>query len=563
MIDTPRPASGPALAFAASLVLLFVLMRFPGSPDLWSLSHVVRWPLELPLVVLALAMIPRGRSGVARASLVAALATLLLLRLADLGSRLAFGRAFSPLTEMHLIGQGWTLASRTVGLGEAALAVSLSLLALVMVAVFLHRGLGRIDSFGSAARRRLAVLSAVLLAVGSSLWTVQQWRGVDLRTSADLGVELVERIAATRRAVADQKAFAVELADDPLADSPPRFAALAGLDVVVLFVESYGRSFVDAEHFETRAQGVLETLADDTARGGFSARSGWLDSPIRGGRSWLAHATLASGLALSDQARFDRLLGSGRPSLQSLLGDAGWRTAVVLPVVSGEWVEGAWYDVDRFLDGPALGYAGQGFGYVSMPDQYTLSAFGPPLREEGDDAPLAVTVGLLGSHAPWTPLALPVDWDTIGDGAVFDGSRREGKPLDWARPEPVRDAYARSLELTLGRVGEYLSRHGDEAIFVVLGDHQPAHVIAGWAPNAHVPIHVFARDPALLARLPDDVFVDGTVPGERTPALPMHAFRALFATAFEAPLAGDESIAASPGATLAPVSAAAPLVLKP
>ena len=520
-----------ALAALAALALLCLLLGFPLDVDGLAWDRVALWPLELPAVVLVLALLP-GRSATAfRVALVAALALLTLLRFADLGSHAAFGRAFSPLAELHLIGQGWELASRSVGPGQALALVAAVLVALGVVCASLYRGLGAVQRVARG-RPAVAAVAAVSLAAGALALGREPGPGAPL-VRADTLAELVHRLGASRRAVADQAAFSAELAADPLAvGDPPRFAALDGRDLVVLFVESYGRSWIDAPRFAAEAEDALADLDAVLMRSGLAVRSAWVDSPIRGGRSWLAQATLASGLSLTNHARFDRLLGSERRSLHRLFGDAGWRTAAVLPIVSGEWVEGAWYGVDRFLDGDALGYAGRDFGYVTMPDQYTLAAFQSRVREAAD-TPLMATVGLLGSHAPWTPLALPVDWDALGDGAIFDGSRRFGGPLDWGNPEPVRAMYGRSVELTLARIGEYLERHGRGALFLIVGDHQPAHVIAGWAPNSHVPLHVVADDPALLDRLPPMLFERGTVPRAEAPALPMAALRGLLGTAFE------------------------------
>ena len=50
-----------------------------------------------------------------------------------------------------------------------------------------------------------------------------------------------------------------------------------------------------------------------------------------------------------------------------------------------------------------------------------------------------------------------------------------------------------------------------------------------------MPVHIVARDPALLARLPGDVFRPGAVPDEGAPSLPMGAMRELLSTAFETP----------------------------
>jgi len=531
-IPTARPGALPVLFLA--LTSAFVLLRLPGDAQQFTVDHWLRWPVELPVAVLALMIVPRRLVPMVGAVLAALVLTVLLLRLGDLGARFAFGRAFSPLADLHLLLQGWSLASQSVGRVRALVVIGAVTAVLAALFVMLAYGFTRARDLGPVARHRLGAGAAVLLSVGLTLGALQRPGGPDFRVRADIGTELVERLDTLHRAVLDQRAFTAELGDDPVT-VPPRFAALGERDLIVLFVESYGRSFVDAPLFSARAHVALADLHRLATDGAMQVRSGWLDAPIRGGRSWLAHATFASGVSLSNQARFDRLLTSDRRSLPALLSDAGRDSVTVLPVVSTPWVEGAWYRVDRFIDGPALGYRGKGFGYVTMPDQYTLSAFQANVRAPALQ-PLAATIGLLGSHAPWGPLALPVPWDKVGDGSIFDGSHRTGRPISWTDPVPVREAYARSLELTLARVGEYLQRYGDDAVVIVLGDHQPASIIAGWAPNAHVPVHVFANDERLLQRLPGDSFTDGTLPAPGSKALPMAAMRALLSSVYETPL---------------------------
>ena len=148
-----------------------------------------------------------------------------------------------------------------------------------------------------------------------------------------------------------------------------------------------------------------------------------------------------------------------------------------------------------------------------------------------------IEAALITSHAPWTPLPRILPWEVIGDGSVFDGSQRDGDaPREvWADPERVRAQYALALDYALEVVGQYVERHGDGALFVVLGDHQPAPLLTGPDASADVPVHVIADDPALLDRLPADLFGPGLIPGPERPSAPMDRLRGIVARAFEAP----------------------------
>ena len=92
---------------------------------------------------------------------------------------------------------------------------------------------------------------------------------------------------------------------------------LEGKDVVVAFVESYGRVAVQGP-----GSGPVRTLLDDGGRppagprlhvGQRLARL----ADVRRQQARLAHSTLQSGLTVSDQARYGRLLTSSRTTLTS------------------------------------------------------------------------------------------------------------------------------------------------------------------------------------------------------------------------------------------------------
>jgi len=311
----------------------------------------------------------------------------------------------------------------------------------------------------------------------------------------------------------------------------PAFAAIAERDLLVLFVESYGRSFIDLEPMRSTALPRLALSDSELADAGLSRRSGWVESPIRGGRSWLAHATFMSGLLVNNQARFDRLISSERVSLNRLFARAGWHTAGLMPAIQLAWPEGAWYGFDTTLDSKNLGYEGEPFDWVTMPDQYTLYAL-QQLRER-TDKPLMAEVALISSHVPWTPIAKIVPWDAIDNGRVFDGSQRDEPPIVWKDRAGVQALYNRSLDYSLQVVTEYAARYADDALIIIIGDHQPASIIDGWGKTADVPVHIISNDEALLSRLPEASFSSGMLPDAELDSVPMQDIRGFLSSIFE------------------------------
>ena len=506
---TLRALPGTVLA----LGLLHLVLVLPSQPQDLRAASLLRLPDELPAVALALAL---ARGVGMRALVSAAALAVLVLKLADLATVQAFGRPFDPVLDLHLLASGWALLRASVGPAQALAALALASAGLALVAALLWAALTGMARLPGPGRAGLAAAAGIALAGGLALRPPPA-------VTADLAPWLHDRATRMARTVADLRAFDALLAEDDV--GAPSFAALEGRDVIVIFVESYGRSFVEGPRFAEAARSRLREIEARLAEAGWHARSAWATSPIRGGQSWLAHATALSGLWVDGQPRHDRLMASERRSLNRLFGAAGWRTGAAMPAITPDWPEAAWFGHDVTLDADALGYRGEPFEWVTMPDQHTLAATDRMLR---GGPPVMIEAALIASHAPWTPLPPILAWEEVGDGSAFDGTRRDGAaPREvWSDPERIRDQHARALDYSLDVIGRYVARHGDGALLVVLGDHQPAQLLTGPGASADAPVHVIADDPALLERLPEALFGPGMVPGADRPGLRMDGLRA-------------------------------------
>lgn len=523
------------LTLVAAILLLHITLLLPGHPQAFRITTFLQLALELPLILLALTYLHGTARNIFRILLVAIIGALVILRLADIGSYMAFDRRFSPLVEMHLLGDGWNLASQSIGLLQASIAVTAALLLLIGLCYLLFISLGALARWldsNKSAKLKPGIIFLLVLIGGLAVMAYPHGAERDFRVQAGLLPEVNNRIHAMRKSITDQSVFLRELAIDPVsADRPPTFAALQGRDVIVVFVESYGRSFLQASRFTNTSQERLANVEQTITAAGLHARSAWLTSTIRGGRSWLAHATFNSGLPISNQARFDRLISSDRKSLSRLFGEAGWQTAGLMPAIQLAWPEGSWYGFGDTYNMAQMNYQGEKFGWVTMPDQYTLSAFEQIVRAPAE-GPVMAELALISSHAPWTPLPRLLPWDNIGDGSVFDGSHRFGEPVSWSDAEAVRTMYARSLDYSLEVLGQYMARYGNNTLFVILGDHQPPSIINGWGKTADVPIHIISDDPALLERLTEAQWTKGMRPATALPSQPMESMREFLVQVF-------------------------------
>ncbi len=519
------------LAVCIFLVVAFLALTLPDHPAGLRVATFLRLPLELPLAALALLLLPRGLRMPLAGGLTLAVAVLLFLKIADIGVQAAFQRRFNPYLDIKMLGDGWNLISGTVGTWAAAAGIASALVILLILLCLFYLALRRMARADRVARRAMILGFGAIAALGAALWAVGATFGIGTPAEARAVPYLTARLALVARSVADMKVFDRQLAIEPVL--PPQdalFSAVRGRDIVLVFIESYGRNAVEDPRYAPLIKPRLKSIEAALKGAGFAAASGWTRSPTVGGLSWLAHGTFLSGMWIDSQARYDRLMISKRESLNRLFQRAGWQTVAVMPAITMAWPEAAHFGYDRILAAKDLGYRGKPFNWVTMPDQYTLSAFQRLARTpaHADGTPVMAEIALISSHAPWTPVPTLINWDAVGDGKAFDNQALSDDPPAevWSDPDRVRQHYIRTIDYSLQTLGDYIARFGGDAVFIFLGDHQPADIITGPKASRDVPIHVVSRDRALIDRFAAAGFTPGMTPAPTAPAPPMDTIRA-------------------------------------
>jgi hypothetical protein len=336
--------------------------------------------------------------------------------------------------------------------------------------------------------------------------------------------------------IQDSREFADESTVDAFANTPSDqlLTGLKGKDVVVAFVESYGRTAIESPEMAPGIDKVLDDGSRQLREAGYASRSGWLTSPTAGGGSWLAQSTLMSGLWIKNQKRYDTFIASDRTTLNGYFGKADFRTLAVAPGVKKDWPEARVFGFDKIYAAHTLGYQGPKFSWSWMPDQYVLSHF--EKTEHGPEhAPMMAEIPLTSSHMPWTPLPSLVDWDAVGDGSVFApmATSTGSKDALYRNGPQVRARYAAAIRYTLSSLISYVQKYGDDdMVLVFLGDHQPIPLVAGQNASHDVPITIVAKDPKVMDRVSGWGWTDGLNPAPKAPVWPMSDFRDKFLTTF-------------------------------
>ncbi len=455
---------------------------------------------------------------------------------ADLVFRASLGRALNLSLDLYLLDAVYRLAVGNTGFLRTVLGLG-ALVALVGLSVLLTAWLLMpVSPDGSDRDRRLVPRFATgMLVAAVALGLVGLGvPAVGNRVVAPAASLLLDQAALFRSTRQERAVFAADLASQPrrFADVPGLFSSLEGRNVVVAYIESYGTAAIEDPQFAAVTRPVLEAAAARFDTVGLHMATGRLASPTLGGQSWYAHGTMLSGLWLENQLRYELLLASERETLVDDFRRAGYRTATVMPAITMAWPEGTRIGYDDVYTTSTIPYAGPPFYWVTMPDQFTWSFLAGRLREA--TTPLFVEVGMVSSHAPWTPVLPIVDWDAVGDGAVFTPYRLDGYPPEelWWDVAVLREGYARSLAYSLEAMAQFAERYLDErTLLIVLGDHQAAPWVTG-ASGPDVPVHVITTDPTLLEPFLEWGFRPGALPAPEPSTARMDAFREWFVLAF-------------------------------
>jgi hypothetical protein len=523
-----------------ALVVVWLALVAPVDVEHLGWGALLRLPVEV-LIVAAVALLPWPRARMALALLVGLLVALvLLLKVLDLGFQAVFDRPFDPVGDWSYLGPGVGVLGDSVGAGWARLVAVAAALAALAVLVGVPLAVLRLTRL-AAEHRRSSLPAATALGVAWVLCFATGVQAVDGgRVASSSAARLtVDEVKLVRSGLADHRRFAREIDADQY-DALPGSELLAGLrgkDVLVVFVESYGRVAIEGSSF---APGVVAALDRGERRlhaAGYSSRSAFLTSPTFGAGSWLAHASLQSGLWVDSQRRYRQLLSDDRMTLTDAFGRAGWHTVFDVPADTRDWPEGKeFYRFETYYDSRNVGYRGPKFGYAPVPDQYTLEDFRRRELAAADRRPVMAEIDLVSSHHPWVPLPRMVGWDEVGDGSVFDGMPEVGESSTevFRDPEAVKRVYGESVEYTWDALTSFLATYPDpDLVVVALGDHQPHSYVSGRDAGHDVPISVIAQDPDVMDRISGWQWDEGLRPLPDAPVWRMDSFRDRFFDAFE------------------------------
>ncbi len=523
-------------------VLLLALMFVP-SQDSATHGLTVEWrpsaELAFLLFLVAIAAVARPRmmatSSAAR-NLAVLVVVMALLNLVDAATPTLLGRDLNLYWDLPHLPSLFGLAGEAAGFWRMAGAIAVlagAIFLLIAGTIWTWR-----QVLPALADRRIALGFAILLGMVLDVTALMpsEERPLAIGLGLDIARQSVALVKGRAAATSGAGAYAAALA----AAAPPH-SGLFGLkrrDVYLVYLESYGTTVFDTPEFRDGLNELLRQFEASLHAAGYTIASNRLVSPTFGGGSWLAHATLASGIRLDDPVLHALLLDSGRKFLPAYFKDAGWRTLDIAPGIKAPSAKAtAAWGFDREIFASELDYRGPSFGWFAIPDQFTLDRAATIRSALGPSPPVFTQLILVSSHIPFAPIPPYLDdWNDSGSFASVPAAAMEDvlRQSDWSRLAP---AYLNSLRYDFAALRGWLTgRIRGDGLVILLGDHQPPAIVGGQARLPWtVPIHVLSRDPELVAPFVAEGYVPGLFPTQPPPHPGMETFLARFLAAFNRP----------------------------
>lgn len=486
----------------AAFVVVWLALALPIDIDRSGVIGLIRIPIE-GAVVLVLALVLRRRPlRIVAIVLGVVLGALVALKLTNTGFDITFSRRFDIVRDWYYLRLAADLLTDVAGRTWSDVAAVAAVVAVALLLVLLPWAMWRT----TATLRRRPRGTAIALVALVAVWGALALAGSGPASPSGVATADTSRLVASSVAqpIADARdggVFARQIAADPYAAAPPgsRLAGLAGKDVLLVFIESYGQVALTDPAIAPTVDAALTASDATLAKAGFSARSGFLTSPTFGGSSWLAHSTVESGLWVDSQQRYNQLMATGRLTLARAFAQGGWNVVFNVPATTGTWPQGKpFYGFDTLYTAHNVDYQGPKYGYATMPDQFIYSTILNRDLTPGHRRPVMAEIDTLSSHYPWTEPPPMLPWDEVGDGSIYHTPAAQPRP---SADRSAKQVYADAVSYAVRALASFAAASNDpNLVILAMGDHEPNATVTAPGGDHNVPAMLIAHDPAITAK---------------------------------------------------------------
>src|SRR6056297_308597 len=285
----------------------------------------------------------------------------------------------------------------------------------------------------------------------------------------------------------------------------PNSFALPGIqdkNVHIFIVESYGTTIFTNPHHFNRMEEFYRQQESLLQQDGFSILSHAYNSTTFGGTSWLADATILSGIELRTQSHYDQVVKQSTGNLLHLLARANYHRIISAPgtnFMTDDYT--GFYSYDTYILHDDFEYNGPFFTFGKLPDQYQMHFIHSEIIDHSSSQPHFVQYILCSSHVPWNYIPPYIDtWEELDRGSIYyNRERNTWYDNSWAVGSELFEGYAHSIRYSLESVFGYARTHlKHDDILIVIGDHQPKFPVSEKEAGFGVPIHIIGKDRSIL-----------------------------------------------------------------
>lgn len=519
-----KPHTGPTAfksvcCFCAVVLLLLAFFNVEFNIHSQHWVFLFRLPVEL-MIVLLLSAVAAAWPTLARVAMPIAAAFLAiggLLHLIDVASSAIYGRTIDLIFDAAQIPHVLDLMAASMGwfiVAPLTLVVIALLICVVGVFALGARDLGRrMAGLASptGAKRAVAALALLVAAQAADLTGVITNKAMASSAPAIQAASYHAKILSLwfddGKAVVDE----YRRQRGEIRDGKTTLPRLAGTNVYLIFVESYGASLLERDTHRAAIADLYQRYTPSLDGESRQTVSTLLESPTYGGLSWLAHLTTTSGAWIDTNLEYRAYLRSNLDTMPGILARGGHETSLFMPGIQRYWPESSLLQFDHVHTAGDLNYGGVRFGYFGIPDQFTLERIPQMISP---DRPNFVQVALISSHYPFRPIPPYIeDTDRILDASVWGPAAEAAGSFtkaDWADPA---DGYIAGASYSLRAALDFAERHTrPEDLVIILGDHQPWSVVSGNLGGRAAPIHVISGRKDLIACFLTDGYRPGLAP---------------------------------------------------
>ena len=263
-----------------------------------------------------------------------------------------------------------------------------------------------------------------------------------------------------------------------------------------ILIESYGNILRTHEEMDSPYEDLMTQVELLLANNKISSMTNLSQSTTYGGSSWLAAASMQTGIKVENQRLYKMLNNHNQvyPHFTNFLNINGYDTISVEPGTTIKYLPKNNYNYSQIFARWDIPYSGTPYGFGGCPDQFTFNWVRSAVLPFTSD-PYYIQIKTTTTHSPWQPLP-----QIVGDVPWH---------IEIAHLNGTVKNYFEAINYDWKVIVNYIqSISDDEGIFIVVGDHQP-YIKGHNRVDVDVPIHVISRDTKFINGLKKFGFNEG------------------------------------------------------